>query len=694
MDLREQGNQLFRGGKHEEAAAKYTEALKSRAVETSTKATILTNRAACYLKLKQYEKCVSDCTDALQLDSSLVKALYRRAIALEQLSDFNASFEDLTKLIKIDPTNADAVDSARRVKETLLSQRKEQTEVQKWLKVLAEDKARTKEALVALIEMCSDNTSSALDFGRKGGLSLLINVLNEYCASEESKLSSEIIVRALRLILALTSNKPFLSQFYRTDGFMDNNNPARFQLSLDGHLSIQLLCNLLQWGYERMEYLTPVVATLVNVLKFTPVSDELSDPTKKMQIQENIIKVDDAINFSFPIEEIRRIMSTASEILAHQDPESHSLMADFLGALISSNLNFFDPNEDVDVRTESLQDRRYRHRVERVTTARVETFCRILVGTGVFSVLANGLVAASIAVRRSTSSLLGKLIKQYGREDHVKELLLPFLPGEDEPLVDSTGESKVVEVHPVLEGSLQDYLRRAALEAALLSTNPELGAWALQQRGGAANIIRLVSLGDPACTEIAAEVICLASSVESLSALMTFLVERGVLHSLVSSTIPGVCAAAASAMTKLAIKSKALERNSDENSLILNAVLSVVRSSTTQQPSKLPSSQNALVSFSAHDNAAHTKTEADNGLRKSTPVVTASHATTMTSVERSIEVLAAMVGHSFVKEELVHGSFRYVHVPVSPCVAMRTKLTLSFASQSGALHEGDFVSRD
>lgn len=35
-----------------------------------------------------------------------------------------------------------------------------------------------------------------------------------------------------------------------------------------------------------------------------------------------------------------------------------------------------------------------------------------------------------------------------------------------------------------------------------------------------------------------------------------------------------------------------------------------------------------------------------------------SNSVTMTSVERSIETLAAMVGKTYIKEEIVHGSYR------------------------------------
>ena len=48
------------------------------------------NRAACYVSMEppRHEKVVADCDDALKLDARYVKALNRRATALEALERF------------------------------------------------------------------------------------------------------------------------------------------------------------------------------------------------------------------------------------------------------------------------------------------------------------------------------------------------------------------------------------------------------------------------------------------------------------------------------------------------------------------------------------------------------------------------------------------------------------------------------
>jgi hypothetical protein len=81
----------------------------------------------------------------------------------------------------------------------------------------------------------------------------------------------------------------------------------------------------------------------------------------------------------------------------------------------------------------------------------------------------------------------------------------------------------------------------------------------------------------------------------------------------------------------------------------------------------------SLVSFSALDEVSNTralqkKTEAERADKSKKQGTLASGTTataltsggiTMTAVERAIESLAALVGKSYIKEEIVHGSYRW-----------------------------------
>lgn len=195
---------------------------------------------------------------------------------------------------------------------------------------------------------------------------------------------------------------------------------------------------------------------------------------------------------------------------------------------------------------------------------------------------------------------------------------------------------------------------RALLEAALFLAKPELGSWALGENGGIQQVLLLASVGDERCKEVSAEVMCLASSCESGSAQLSTAVASGALQTLMRSPRPGTRAAAASALTKLSLQAKALKEDSPETSQMLNVVLDVLKSSKHKPGfSKVDQPAQSLVSFSAVGDSFSHPNHKNGKLSHST------EDRALTSTERAVEVLAAMVGKTFVKEELVHGSYRY-----------------------------------
>ncbi|NWH62940.1 TOM34 protein, partial [Geococcyx californianus] len=102
--LKEEGNELVKKGNHKKAVEKYSESLK-----LNQECATYTNRALCYLALKEYKEAVQDCTEALKLDPKNVKALYRRAQALKELKDYKSSIADIKSLLKTEPKNTAAL---------------------------------------------------------------------------------------------------------------------------------------------------------------------------------------------------------------------------------------------------------------------------------------------------------------------------------------------------------------------------------------------------------------------------------------------------------------------------------------------------------------------------------------------------------------------------------------------------------
>ena len=88
QEHKQQGNASYTAGKTAEAVDFYTKALQSADLPSADRATILCNRAQCYLKLNDNAKAAEDCTACLTLSPDNVKALFRRFVS-EQLEQPN-----------------------------------------------------------------------------------------------------------------------------------------------------------------------------------------------------------------------------------------------------------------------------------------------------------------------------------------------------------------------------------------------------------------------------------------------------------------------------------------------------------------------------------------------------------------------------------------------------------------------------
>ena len=57
-------------------------------------------------KTGDYQEAINNCTNALLIDSTSVKALYLRSVAHMNLKNFQDAFDDCKKAIKLDPADA------------------------------------------------------------------------------------------------------------------------------------------------------------------------------------------------------------------------------------------------------------------------------------------------------------------------------------------------------------------------------------------------------------------------------------------------------------------------------------------------------------------------------------------------------------------------------------------------------------
>ncbi|KAI0262104.1 ADP/ATP carrier receptor [Gloeopeniophorella convolvens] len=93
--LKQKGNEAYQDRKFAIAADYYTRAI---AVSPQPEPVFYSNRAACYVNMQppRHEQIIEDCDEALKLDSRYVKALNRRATALEALERFEEALRDFT----------------------------------------------------------------------------------------------------------------------------------------------------------------------------------------------------------------------------------------------------------------------------------------------------------------------------------------------------------------------------------------------------------------------------------------------------------------------------------------------------------------------------------------------------------------------------------------------------------------------
>lgn len=118
---KEEGNAFFKAGKNQEAIDAYTEALTVDPANKDYNATLLGNRAAALLKLKQLVPALRDCEKALELKSDYTKIILRKAQILTDLERYQDAVRALEHAAKEDPQNAEL---ARQLKQAQLELKK------------------------------------------------------------------------------------------------------------------------------------------------------------------------------------------------------------------------------------------------------------------------------------------------------------------------------------------------------------------------------------------------------------------------------------------------------------------------------------------------------------------------------------------------------------------------------------------
>ena len=104
-ELMDQGDKSLAAGKLEEALADFTGAVDAQ----TDSAPARQRRAAVFLKMKQFDKAVVDCNDAVRIDGKLVAAYVTRALAEKGLGETDKALDDLAKALEVGNPQADVL---------------------------------------------------------------------------------------------------------------------------------------------------------------------------------------------------------------------------------------------------------------------------------------------------------------------------------------------------------------------------------------------------------------------------------------------------------------------------------------------------------------------------------------------------------------------------------------------------------
>lgn len=120
-ELKEEGNRRFQSKDYHGAMDNYEQALRLTPRNHPDRAVFHSNRAACLMQMKpvQYEAVVRECSLALEARPRFVRALFRRARALEALGKLEFALQDVQLLLQADGNNPDALELAKRLRAAL-----------------------------------------------------------------------------------------------------------------------------------------------------------------------------------------------------------------------------------------------------------------------------------------------------------------------------------------------------------------------------------------------------------------------------------------------------------------------------------------------------------------------------------------------------------------------------------------------
>ncbi|XP_015121044.1 tetratricopeptide repeat protein 1 [Diachasma alloeum] len=115
-ELKNEGNSFFKSSEFREAMVKYTQALQTCPLAyPKDRAILFANRGAARAKCDERTSAIEDCSKAIELNSTYLKAYLRRAQLYEQEDKLDEALADFKKILELDPQNTEANHAVRRL---------------------------------------------------------------------------------------------------------------------------------------------------------------------------------------------------------------------------------------------------------------------------------------------------------------------------------------------------------------------------------------------------------------------------------------------------------------------------------------------------------------------------------------------------------------------------------------------------
>ncbi|XP_017499553.3 protein unc-45 homolog B isoform X1 [Manis javanica] len=183
VQLKEEGNRHFQLQDYKAAAKSYSQALKLTK-DKALLATLYRNRAACGLRTESYVQAASDASRAIDINSSDIKALYRRCQALEHLGKLDLAFKDVQRCVTLEPRNQSFQETLRRlntsIQEKLRVQFSTDSRVHKMFEILLDENSeadKLEKAANNLIVLGREEAGAERIF-QNNGVALLLQLVN------------------------------------------------------------------------------------------------------------------------------------------------------------------------------------------------------------------------------------------------------------------------------------------------------------------------------------------------------------------------------------------------------------------------------------------------------------------------------------------------------------------------------------